>query len=91
MCRNIRALFNYDPPTTDEEVRAAAIQFVRKVSGSTKPSKVNKAAYELAVNDIAVTVRKLLDSLVTSVPPRNREVEVAKARAKRAQQSEPQH
>ncbi len=85
MCRNIRALFNYEPPTTKEEIRAASIQFVRKVSGSSKPSKANELTCDLAVNEIAVTIARLLDSLVTSVPPRNREIEVAKARAKRLQ------
>ena len=85
MCRNIKTLFNFDPPATDEEVRASAIQFVRKLSGSTKPSKVNEAAFDRAVDEVTVVARRLLDSLVTSAPPRDREVEAAKARARAAQ------
>ena len=84
MCRNIKTLFNFDPPATDEEVRASAIQFVRKLSGSTKPSKVNEAAFDRAVDEVTVVARKLLDSLVTSAPPRDREVEAAKAKARAA-------
>ncbi len=80
MCRNIKPLFNYAPPATDEEVRAAALQFVRKISGSTKPSKANEVAFEQAVEDVAAIARTLVDSLVTSAPPKDREVEAAKAR-----------
>ena len=79
MCRNIKTLFNFDPPATDEEIRASAVQFVRKLSGSTRPSKANEAAFELAVDRIEVVARELIDSLVTAAPPRNREVEVARA------------
>ena len=80
MCRSIKTLFNYAPPVTDEEVRAASLQFVRKVSGFNKPSKANQAAFLTAVDEIAAISRKLLDSLETSAPPRNREEEAAKAR-----------
>jgi hypothetical protein len=82
MCRNIRLLFNFDPPVTDDEVRAAALQFVRKVSGFNKPSKANETAFEAAVDDIAAVSRRLLERLETSAPPRNREEEAAKARAR---------
>ena len=88
MCRNIRPLFNFEPPATDEEVRAAALQFVRKVTGSTRPSQANRAAFDAAVQDIAQTTHELLDQLVTSAPARSREAEREKARArwnKRAQ------
>ena len=85
MCRNIRTLYHYDPPTTDDEVRAASLQFVRKVSGFTKPSAANAAVFDQAVTDVTATVRALLDSLVTQAPPRNREAEVAKARERSAQ------
>jgi len=84
MCRNIRTLHNFDPPATDEEVRASALQFVRKLSGSTRPSKANEAAFELAVDEVAAAARRLLDSLVSSSPPRNREVQAAMARARAA-------
>ena len=84
MCRNIRLLFNFDPPVTDDEVRAAALQFVRKVSGFNKPSKANEAAFDAAVEEIAATSRRLLASLSTTAPPRNREEEAAKARARAA-------
>ena len=84
MCRNIRLLFNFDPPVTDEEVRAAALQFVRKVSGFNRPSKPNEAAFDAAVEEIAATSRRLLATLSTSAPPRNREEEAAKARARAA-------
>jgi len=84
MCRNIKTLFNFDPPATDEEVRASALQFVRKLSGSTKPSKANQAAFDRAVDDVARVARELLDSLVTNAPARDREVEAAKARARAA-------
>jgi hypothetical protein len=85
MCRNIRTLYHYDPPTTNEEVRAASLQFVRKVSGFTRPSAANAAAFDRAVSDVAASVRILLDSLVTQAPPRNREAEIAKAKARSAQ------
>ncbi|MBP2239187.1 hypothetical protein J2Z31_005728 [Sinorhizobium kostiense] len=84
MCRNIKPLFNFDPPATDEEIHDAALQFVRKLSGTTKPSKRNEAAFDLAVHSIAACARDLLQSLETSQPPRNREEEAAKARAKMA-------
>ena len=84
MCRNIRPLFNFDPPATDEEIHYAALQFVRKLSGTTKPSKRNEAAFRHAVSSIAACARELLDSLETSQPPRNREEEAAKARARSA-------
>jgi hypothetical protein len=82
MCRNIRELHNFAPPATDDEVRAAALQFVRKVSGSTKPSKANEAAFERAVDRIAEVTRDLLGELVTQAPPKDREVEAAKRRAR---------
>jgi hypothetical protein len=81
MCRNIKHLFNFDPPATDQEIHAASVQFVRKVSGFTKPSQLNQAAFDRAVADIDQVVRQLLDSLVTSAEPRDRTVEAAKARA----------
>ena len=84
MCRNIKTLFNSDPPATDEEIRASAVQFVRKLSGSTKPSKANEAAFDDAVEDVSRVAKRLLDSLVTQAPPRDREVEAAKARARAA-------
>ena len=84
MCRNIRILFNFAPPTTEEEIRAAALQFVRKVSGYAKPSKANEAAFDAAVDEIAATTARLLDRLETSALPRNREEEAAKARARAA-------
>ncbi len=80
MCRNIKTLFNFEPPATDDEIRASSIQFVRKISGSTKPSMANQAAFDLAVDQVANAATDLLDSLVTSAPTRNREVEAAKAR-----------
>ncbi len=84
MCRNIKTLFNFDPPATDEEVRASAIQFVRKLSGSSQPSKANEVAFELAVDKVEAVARELIDSLVTSAPPRNREVEATKAKLRSA-------
>lgn len=84
MCRNIKPLFNFDPPATDEEVHDAALQFVRKLSGTTKPAKRNEAAFAHAVEAIAACARELLDSMETSQPPRNREEEAAKARARNA-------
>ena len=82
MCRNIKPLFNFDPPTTDDEVRDAALQFVRKVSGSNKPSKRNQEVFERAVDAIAASVRELIDSMETTQPSKNREAEAAKARAR---------
>jgi hypothetical protein len=84
MCRNIRALYNFDPPVTDGEIRAASLQFVRKVSGFTRPSKANEDAFARAVEEVAGVVERLLECLVTSAPPRDREVEAAKARARAA-------
>jgi len=85
MCRNIKTLHNFEPPATDEEVQAAALQYVRKISGSAKPSKANEAAFERAVEEVAASSLKLLRSLVTSAPPRNREVEAERARARARQ------
>ena len=84
MCRNIRPLFNFEPPVTDDEIQRAALQFVRKVSGFAKPSKVNEAAFLAAVDEIAAASKKLLSSLETTATPRNREEEAAKARARAA-------
>ena len=84
MCRNIRLLFNFEPPVTDDEIRAAALQFVRKVSGFNKPSQVNEAAFGTAVDDIAAISARLLAALETNAPPRNREEEAARARARSA-------
>ncbi|HZC28536.1 MAG TPA: DUF2277 domain-containing protein, partial [Gaiellaceae bacterium] len=78
MCRNIHTLFNFDPPATDEEVRAAALQYVRKVSGFSKPSRANEQAFERAVDEVAAASRRLIDSLVTSSQPKDREVEAAR-------------
>lgn len=85
MCRNIKPLFNFDPPATEEEIRAASLQFVRKVSGFTKPSKGNEAAFALAVDEVAAICSRLLDSLDTSSPPKNRDEEAAKARQRSAE------
>lgn len=84
MCRNIRPLFNFDPPATEDEIRAAALQFVRKVSGFDRPSKANEAAFQAAVDEIAASAARLLSSLQTGAPPRDRQVEAAKARARNA-------
>jgi hypothetical protein len=84
MCRNIKILFNFQPPVTDDEVRAAALQFVRKISGFNKPSKANEATFEAAVEDITMVSRRLLYSLETVAPPKNREEEAAKAKARSA-------
>jgi hypothetical protein len=84
MCRNIRPLNNFEPPATDDEVAAAALQFVRKVSGMTKPSQANKEVFDQAVQDIAHLTRHLIDDLVTAAPPKDREVEAAKARERAA-------
>jgi hypothetical protein len=85
MCRNIRTLHNFAPPATEEEVRAAALQYVRKISGYTKPSQANAEAFERAVDAVALASRELLGDLVTSAPPKDREAEAAKARARAAQ------
>jgi hypothetical protein len=85
MCRNIRTLFNFDPPATDEEIRAASIQFVRKLSGFTKPSKANEAAFDRAVSDVAAVARTLIDSLVTTATPRDREEWAARAKERAAE------
>lgn len=84
MCRNIKPLFNFEPPVTEDEIRAAALQFARKVSGFNTPSKANEAAFLVAVDEIAAASRKLLSSLETNAPPKNREEEAAKARARAA-------
>ncbi len=84
MCRNIKILFNFEPPATDDEIRAASLQFVRKVSGFSKPSKVNETAFFAAVDEIASSTRRLLDVLETNAPPKSREKEAAKARARAA-------
>lgn len=89
MCRNIRPLFNFDPPATPEEIRDASLQFVRKISGFSKPSKVNEASFTLAVDEVANASVRLLRSLDTSSPPRNREVEAAKAKARAAERFGP--
>jgi hypothetical protein len=85
MCRNIRTLHNFEPPATDEEIRASALQYVRKVSGSTKPSQANAEAFDRAVDEIAHVTRHLLDELVSAAPPKDREVEAAKRRARAAE------
>jgi hypothetical protein len=82
MCRNIRTLFNFEPPATDEEIRASALQFVRKLSGFAHPSKANEAAFNRAVEEVSTAARRLIDSLETSSAPRDREVEAEKARAR---------
>jgi hypothetical protein len=84
MCRNIRTLHNFDPPATRDEVQAAALQYVRKVSGATRPSQANQAAFDAAVAEVTATTKRLLDALVTTAPPKDREVEAAKARARAA-------
>jgi hypothetical protein len=85
MCRNIKTLFNFDPPATDEEIRAASLQFVRKLSGFTKPSKGNEAAFDKAIDDVARVARRLIDSLHTTSTPRNREEVAARLRERSAQ------
>ena len=85
MCRNIKPLFNFEPPVGENEIRAASLQFVRKVSGFSKPSKANEAAFEAAVDEIAEVAARLLSSLQTNAPPRSREIEAARARARSAQ------
>ena len=84
MCRNIRTLHNFDPPATSDEVQASALQYVRKISGTTKPSRANEAAFNRAVEDVAAITERLLAELVTNAPPRDRETEAAKARARAA-------
>jgi hypothetical protein len=85
MCRSIKTLFNFDPPVTDQEIRGASLQFVRKISGFNKPSKANEAAFQAAVDEIASVSARLLHSLETSAPPKNREEEAAKAKARAAE------
>ena len=85
MCRNIKTLFNFDPPATDDEVSASALQFVRKLSGFTKPSQANSAAFERAVAEVSASARDLIDALITQAAPRDREVEAAKRKARSAQ------
>lgn len=85
MCRNIRNLFNFDPPVTEEEIRAASLQFVRKISGFNKPSKANEAAFHAAIDEVAAAAARLLFALETTAPPKNREEEAAKARARSAE------
>ena len=84
MCRNIRTLFNFEPPATGEEVQAASLQYVRKVAGSTRPSQANAEALDRAVDEVAAATQRLLDAMVTTAPPRDREVEAARARARAA-------
>jgi hypothetical protein len=84
MCRNIKILYNFEPPTTEDEVHAAALQYVRKVSGMNKPSRANEAAFERAIEAVAATTRQLLDELVTTAPPRDRELEAERRRARAA-------
>ena len=89
MCRNIKTLHNFKPPATDEEIRASALQFVRKLSGFTKPAKANEAVFNRAIDQVAQAAHELLESLVTNAPPKDREVEAAKARARTAQRFGP--
>ncbi|MGZ4814649.1 MAG: DUF2277 domain-containing protein [Terriglobales bacterium] len=84
MCRNIKTLFNFEPPVTDEEIRAASLQFVRKICGFTHPSKANEVAFEKAIEDVAAISKRLLESLETTAPPKNREEESARAKARAA-------
>ena len=85
MCRNIRTLFNFEPPATEDEIRASALQFVRKLSGFSRPSKANEAAFARAVDEVSDAARRLIDSLETASPPRDREIEAMKARARSAE------
>ncbi|HWW59753.1 MAG TPA: DUF2277 domain-containing protein [Thermoanaerobaculia bacterium] len=85
MCRNIRTLFNFEPPATDDEIRAASLQFVRKLSGFTKPSRANEEAFDRAVDEVAAVARTLIDSLITTADPRDREIEAERARARAAE------
>ncbi|MDR4889820.1 DUF2277 domain-containing protein [Fredinandcohnia sp. QZ13] len=89
MCRNIRTLFNFDPPATDEEIHAASLQYVRKITGFNKPSKMNEEAFNQAISEIALVTRNLLNALVTSAEPRNREVEAERARIRSAKRFGP--
>jgi hypothetical protein len=89
MCRNIRTLFNFEPPATENEIRASALQFVRKLSGFTRPSKANQVAFDRAVDKVSRAARELIDSLVTNAPPRDRELEALKAKAKSAERFGP--
>jgi hypothetical protein len=84
MCRNIKNLFNFEPPVTEDEIRASSLQFVRKISGFTKPSKANEAAFQAAVDEVSAAARRLLSSLETAAPPKDREEEAAKAKARAA-------
>ncbi|TML02466.1 MAG: DUF2277 domain-containing protein [Actinobacteria bacterium] len=84
MCRNIHTLFNYEPPATEHEVRDASLQYVRKISGFTKPSRANEEAFARAVEEVAASTQRLLDALITSAPPKDREIETARARARAA-------
>ena len=84
MCRNIKTLFNFDPPATEQEIKASSLQFVRKLSGFTQPSKANQAAFDRAVEDVAAAARALIESLVTTADPRDREIEAARAKARSA-------
>jgi hypothetical protein len=85
MCRNIKTLHNFEPPATDEEIHASSLQFVRKLAGFTRPSKANEAAFDRAVDQVSKTARELIDSLITNAPPRDRETEALKARARSAE------
>ena len=85
MCRNIKTLFNFDPPATDEEIRAASLQFVRKLSGFNAPSRANEKAFNRAIEEVAAVARRLIDSLETNAPPKNRDEEAARARARSAE------
>ncbi len=89
MCRNIKTLHNFEPPATEDEIHASALQFVRKLSGCTRPSKANEAAFNRAVDQVTQAAKELLDSLVTNAPPRDRDVEAAKARARAAERYAP--
>jgi hypothetical protein len=89
MCRNIKVLANFEPPATHDEIRASALQFVRKLSGTTKPSKANEAAFNQAVDDVTAIAHRLIDSLVTNAPPRNREVEAKKGRERAVRRGRP--
>ena len=85
MCRNIKTLYNFDPPATDDDIRAASLQFVRKLSGFNAPSKANEAAFQAAIDEVFSAARRLIDSLETNAPPRDRDVEAAKAKARAAE------
>lgn len=91
MCRNIKTLFNFDPPATDDEIQAASLQFVRKISGFTEPSKANEEAFHNAIKEVALVARNLLDTLVTNAEPRNRGVEIERARARAVKRFGPKH